>query len=191
MDNINNNELEEMRAQMALLKTKLDREEIVNDRLMRETMKQKVNFVNHKAWTSVITSLVTIVLSVVIYPYYGFSWWLTGYTVAMMLVCILFTWLYHRNFTPDMMNGDLLTAVKQTRKLKKDYQTWSYIGYPMVGVWVVWFIYEVCTRFEDAVMARAMVTGLVVGLVIGGIIGLRLKRITVKHLDEIIESCES
>lgn len=190
MDSINYNELEDMRAQLALLKSKLEREEIVSDKMLRETMKQKVEFVNRKAWSNIVTSLVTIALALVIFPHFGFSWGLVGYTVAMMLVCDLFTWLYHRNFTPDMMNGDLLTAVKQTRKLKKDYQSWSYIGYPMLGVWTVWFVYEAFTRFNDAIMARSMVSGLVVGLLIGGIIGIRLKNLTVKHLDEIIESIE-
>ena len=76
------------------------------------------------------------------------------------------------------------------RKLKKDYRGWHYIGYPMLAVWTVWFIYEVSVRFEDANMARAMIVGLVVGLLIGGFIGIKLERNTLKRVDEIIDSIE-
>lgn len=190
MDNISYNELEEMRAQMALLKSKLEHEEIVNDRVMRETMKQKIELINHKAWTNSLSAVLAIVLVAFVFPYYGFSNWLLAYTVVMMLVCMLFTWIDHRGFTPDIMNGDLLTAAKRMRKLKKDYRGWHYIGYPMLAVWTVWFIYEVSVRFEDANMARAMIVGLVVGLLIGGFIGIKLERNTLKRVDEIIDSIE-
>lgn len=189
MDDINN-ELEEMRAQMALLKSKLECEEIVNDKMMRETMKQKIDFINHKAWTNSFSSVLVILVALWLFPRYGFSNWLVAYTVVMMLVCMLFTWIDHRGFTPDIMNGDLLTAAKRMRKLKKDYHDWHYIGYPMLAVWAVWFIYEVSVRFEDANMARAMIVGLVVGLLIGGFIGIKLERSTLKRVDEIIDSIE-
>lgn len=179
-----------MRAQMSLLKSKLEREEIVNDKLMRETMKQKIDFINHKVWTNSLSSVLVIVMAVWLFPIFGFSMWLVGYTVLMMLVCLLFTWIDHRGFSPEIMNGDLLTAAKRMRKLKKDYHDWHYIGYPLLAVWVVWFIFEVSSRFEDANMARAMIVGLVVGLLVGGFIGIRLERNTLKRVDEIIDSIE-
>ena len=190
MEQINNIELEDMRAQLALLKNKLDKEEIVNDRLLRETMKQKIDFINHKAFYNTSSSVIVIILAVVLFPLYGLSWWLVGYTVLMMLVCMLFTWIDHRGFTPDLMNGDLLTAAKRMRKLKKDYQDWRYIGYPMVVVWAVWLVWELLSRMTDRVMARGMVVGLIVGLVIGGLIGLKMKKNTLRRVDEIIEAIE-
>lgn len=38
-----NNELDLMRQQMTILKSKLDNEQIVNERLMRESMKNKMS----------------------------------------------------------------------------------------------------------------------------------------------------
>ena len=46
---INNSELETMRAQITLLKDKLDKETIVSDKLLRDTMWHKARNINANA----------------------------------------------------------------------------------------------------------------------------------------------
>ena len=48
------NELEEMRAQMALLKEKLNREEILTDNLLKQTMTGKMSTINRYKWINTI-----------------------------------------------------------------------------------------------------------------------------------------
>lgn len=47
-----NNELEEMRQQMAILKEKLNAQELVSDRLLRESMLGKMSFMKKYTWVS-------------------------------------------------------------------------------------------------------------------------------------------
>ena len=61
----NYNELEEMRAQLAILNKKLEKETIVNERLIRCSMKDK-------AWSLRRKAIVEGVISAVMIPYlYG------------------------------------------------------------------------------------------------------------------------
>ena len=48
-----NNELELMRQQMDILKSKLDNEQIVNERLMRESMKNKMSWIHKFVWAEI------------------------------------------------------------------------------------------------------------------------------------------
>lgn len=45
MENNINNELEQMRQQMQLLRKKLDRQEIINDKMMRLSVKSKMSWI--------------------------------------------------------------------------------------------------------------------------------------------------
>ena len=55
-----NIQLDEMRQQIALLKAKLDKEAIVNDQLLRQSMRQKMGFINKSALIQYIAGFFTI-----------------------------------------------------------------------------------------------------------------------------------
>ena len=54
-------ELEEMRAQINLLKEKLEKQGIVNSHLLQQSMKAKVSQIHREGWKSVACGLVAIV----------------------------------------------------------------------------------------------------------------------------------
>ena len=54
MTTIDNNEFDNMREQLSLLKEKLAKEEIVNDHLMRQTMQGTVKHIQQRVWLSSI-----------------------------------------------------------------------------------------------------------------------------------------
>ena len=86
---INNSELETMRAQIALLKDKLDKETIVSDKLLRDTMRHKARNINANAWISVAASIFVIFWALFYLPGEGFSWWFSGATILMGFLNIL------------------------------------------------------------------------------------------------------
>ena len=58
--NNENFELEDMREQMSTLKKKLNQQEIVNDRLVRRSMKNEVNTITRRYTIVMILSVLTV-----------------------------------------------------------------------------------------------------------------------------------
>lgn len=49
---IKNNELEEMRQQLGILKEKIDGQKLINDKLIRQSMLNKMSFMKRYTWIS-------------------------------------------------------------------------------------------------------------------------------------------
>ena len=60
-------EFEEMRKQIAILKEKIQKEEIVNDRLLRQVSKSKLSVMNAQAFMNLIISLFCVPLYLLMY----------------------------------------------------------------------------------------------------------------------------
>ncbi len=187
---INNSELETMRAQIALLKDKLDKETIVSEKLLRDTMRHKARNINANAWASVVASIFVIFWALTFLPSEGFSWWFIAATILMMLVCDFFTWKYHKNVNPKTMSGDLLTVAKVMKQLRDNYKKWLKYSIAMIVVWFVWFAIEYCIQLSDWRVAVIMIFALLIGLAIGGFIGLKMHNAVIRNAEEIISQIE-
>jgi len=187
---INNSELETMRAQIALLKEKLDKETIVSDKLLRDTMRHKARNINANAWVSVGASIFVIFWALTFLPIEGFSWWFAGATILMMLVCDFFTWKYHKDVNAKTMNSDLLTVAKVMKQLRDNYKKWLKYSIGLIAVWFVWFAVEYCILLSDWRVALFMIIALLVGLAIGGFIGLKMHNSVIRNAEEIISQIE-
>lgn len=188
---INNMEFDEMRAQLALLKEKLNKEELVNERLLRETMHVKARNINREAVLSVVAALFVIVMMPFSFRPMGFSLQFCIGTVIFMLVCIGATLYQHRDVNSCTMDGDLLTVAKVMRRLKKSYRDWFKFSIPAAVLWFGWMGYEVyCISGNWKVVAMVMSSALVGGI-IGGIIGFASYKRVIRTCDEIISSIES
>lgn len=187
---INNSELETMRAQIALLKEKLDKETIVSEKLLRDTMRHKARTINTNAWISVAASIFVIIWALAYIPKEGFSWWFAGATVLMMLVCDFFTWKYHKNVNAKTMSGDLLTVAKVMKQLRDNYKKWLKYSIAMISVWFVWLSIEFCILLDDWRLAVVMIIALLIGLAIGGFIGLKMHNSVIRNAEEIIQQIE-
>ena len=104
---------DEMRDQITLLKQKLDRQEIVNDSLLREAMRGRMGAIN---WTK-YKSYICVALCIIFYPVMSwagvFSNAFVFATCAMMLFCAYGTYYVHRPVDRmDLMTDDLATVAK-------------------------------------------------------------------------------
>lgn len=187
---INNSELDIMRAQIALLKDKLDKETIVSEKLLRDTMRHKARTINNNAWVSVVASVFVIFWALTFLPSEGFSWWFAGATILMMLVCDFFTWKYHKDVNAKTMSGDLLTVAKVMKQLRDNYEKWLKYSIGMIVVWFVWFAIEYCILLSDWRVAVFMIVALLIGLAIGGFIGLKMHNAVIRNAEEIISQIE-
>lgn len=191
MENIDNIQtLEELREQAAILKNKLDKENIVSEEVLRKVMRHKARTINNNAWISVAASIVVILMAVFYFPQYGLSIWFSIGTITMMLVCDLFTWKYHKNLNAKTLNSDLLTVAKTAKKLKQNYLNWLKYGIALCFGWFVWYAIEMslhCRSWQEAMLTVLI---LAAGTVIGGVIGFRMHRKVINTCDEIIRQIE-
>ena len=187
---INNSELETMRAQIALLKDKLDKETIVSEKLLRDTMRHKARNINANAWISVTASIFVIFWAVTTVPSMGFSWWFVGATILLMLVCDFFTWKYHKDVNAKTMSGDLLTVAKVMKKLRDNYKKWLKYAIVMIAVWFIWLSIECWIQLDDWKLATIIIVASLIGGGIGGFIGLKMHNSVIRNAEEIISQIE-
>lgn len=184
------NTLDEMRGQIALLKEKLDRETIVNDRLLRDAMRGKIGVIR----TNAIIEYVCVVLCFIAYPTafikLGFSWWLVGITLAMTLFAGIMTAVQHRHMNALNEGEDLLTVARNARRLKQDYVDWLKWSILMVIFWFSWLVTECFIRIPDRTMGIGLAVGGCFGLIIGACVGLSMRRKVIHACEDIIRQIE-
>jgi uncharacterized membrane protein len=184
-------ELQEMREQLAALKEKLNKQEVVNDRLIRDVLSQKMKVINKNGWISGICGLFVITFGNYLFYQMGLSTWFLLGTTVMMIFCAAVTWISHSWVNSnEIANGDLLRVVKQAQRLQRVYKNWKYIALPMILVWATWLGLEYAAEVKDTAMVISMMSGGVIGGLVGGIIGFKQNKKVINELDEMIRHIE-
>jgi hypothetical protein len=190
---MNNNdfELENMRQQMTTLKNKLNQQEIVNDRLVRRSMRNEVNAITRQY-------NVVMILAVLMVPYF---YWvfikLTGFSMAFwigssifMLICAAATYYNTRKISdPGLMSHSLVEARQKVASAKKFDADWLKFGIPAVILWFGWFCYE-SYQIAGDVEQNWLMYGGIAGGIIGAICGLKYHFKTQHQYQEIIDQIE-
>lgn len=188
MDNdIMYNELESMKAQMDLLKKKLERQEIVKEQHLRKAIKGKLNEINGIAVRMMVAGVFALVCNVLMLNHFGYSLYLQAGTFAMIAFSVIATYVQHRKLLEAReLSADLLKETFELVKLKRRYAQWLWLAMPMVALWVSFLVYETFYVIPVKELAVSLVTGIAVGAVIGFIAGLRIHFRTLKKIDEML-----
>ena len=113
-------ELQEMREQMAALKEKLNKQEIVNERLMRDVLVKKQRKDIIASWALLIflgSTLVLIWTLKLCVPEIDADWWQIGYlTIASVLVLVSVITPVFMIKMKDIRSGQLLDVAKQMKR---------------------------------------------------------------------------
>ena len=113
-------ELQEMREQMAALKEKLNKQEIVNERLMRDVLTKKQRKDIIASWALLIflgSTLVLIWTLKLCMPEIDVDWWQLGYlTIASVLVLVSVITPVFMIKMKDIRSGQLLDVAKQMKR---------------------------------------------------------------------------
>lgn len=178
-------ELYEMREQIALLKEKLNKEAIVNERLVHETMRNRINYLQRQERLSYLAALFVIVFGSICFYSLHLPVWFIGATAVFMMLIAFFNFFIHRKIHNDnLLNGDLLTTAKAFRTLKQNHITWHRVGIGCVLVWITCFIWQLyLVQGDKESVIYIAISGLIGGL-IGGIIGYR------KYC-KVLDTCDS
>lgn len=187
-------DFEEMRDQFAILKEQLDKQEIVNDRLLRKAIKAKsqqhINQSKTRVWVAAVLALLLFPLS-----YLSQMWSLPFaiVTCVIVLASLFFTSLIHRPVEKlDFMNDDLAFVAKVMAKFKRQYNNWLRYVFPtVIFPWLAWACYESAwKRHPEGANPWIMSIPLIVGAAIGALIGYHFHRKATNAAQDILDEIE-
>ena len=184
-------ELEEMREQVAILKKKLDKQTIISDTHIRNSMTSKKSDMTRTITATIIAGLFAVPYCTWIFFKFGFSPYFIIATDIMLAVCIGIT--IRQRYTLknlDFTQGNLVDVAEKLSKVKTHYHEWIKIAIPMLLIWVSWMAYEALTRMEPSPILMGFLSGAGIGIIIGGFIGHRVNQKIVRKSTEILKQIE-
>jgi len=168
------NELEEMRQQIGLLKSKLDDQKIVNEHIIRQVVQEKVDTIHKVGWRIVVFGVLEVPFVMWVFrELCGFSWLFCIITALYVLSTVVYQIILNMSLQRQVRpNDDLLAVSKQLVKLKKRNVQWLYFSMPFTSLWMglaIWEAYKNPSFFPFGfeIFVYIIIFGVVLGLVIG------------------------
>lgn len=193
-NNNNLNELEQLREQMTIFKDKLNKQQIINDQLVRNTMKSKLSWIKNFVWGEIIIIPILLLGMAVFHAGTGLSWWLYGFLAIGLIADATGDFIINRIPKGQLLSGDLVETSKQLVKMKKQRTSWFIIGLIFVTIWLAWFIVELvlktdpgCALPDHNLVIAIMAIAVAVGGVIGGIVSWFIFRKMQRTNNDIID----
>lgn len=185
-----NFELENMREQMNTLKKKLNEQEIVNDRIIRKSMRNTANNIKRRYYAIMALTLLMIPYTYVVFILnqgLSMAFWIG--TSILMLLCAGATYYNSLNMSSsNIMNRNLIEVSQNMARAKKFDANWLFFGIPAAIAWLVWLTWEFYQLDLEA--ARYMIYGTICGAVLGTILGFKMHFNTQRQYQEIIDQIE-
>jgi hypothetical protein len=183
-----NQELEQMRQDYAALKDRCDKQQIVNDQILRKAMKQSGGRLRFNSNLSIALGVVAVLFAFFI-PQLGLSKPFFFFTLAMMLVAIAAAVLASMHL--PKLDGDLVTAATETVRFRKIYTTWPKIGLPIAAVWFGLFIREALkNHVAEASDIYLFVASMVVFALLGVLFGFKHRHNLLDATDDLLSQID-
>lgn len=141
----NNNELEIMRSQMASFKKQLEQQEIINRRIMSESMKKKFSWIKKMIIGEIILIPIFLYLAFAAKYYFDLSWWSVA-TFVILLLCDV--WCdYDINMRAikdsDYSHDNLVNTMKKLLRMKQRRTKQTAIMLTATIVMSIWLLIEI------------------------------------------------
>lgn len=189
-----NNELEVMRQQLAILNKKLDSQEIVNDRLMRQAMKNKMSWIRKYVWAEIIGIPLIILLFFVIAVWFKMSFGPLILMSVMLVIDVALDYKINKAGDRNLFQGNLTETAVKLMRMKRLRMTQLVAEMPILIIWAVWFFLDIFHHIPaDGMMNGAMTAGLIggaVGLVLGIVAAFAIVRKMQRTNDEVISQIQ-
>ena len=169
----NNNELEIMRSQMASFKKQLEQQEIINSRIMSESMKKKFSWIKKMIIGEIILIPIFLYLAFAAKYNFNLSWWSIS-TFIILLLCDI--WCdYDINMraikNSDYSRDNLVNTMEKLLRMKQRRTKQAAIMLiTLIGL-IIWFSIEISLHLIS-INAATRMWGVFYGGVVGGVIGI-------------------
>ena len=147
MENQNNSlqELEELRSQVAEFKNRVEQQEIVSRRLLKEAMKGHVSWIKQMSiWGSVGELAILPFLVYALRNIVGVSW-LPIIVIGLVIVgeAVFNFWNVSSIRDKHLAVDDVLSAQQRLITFKRREKLYTYGILPFIFLWVVWLLFDV------------------------------------------------
>ena len=196
MNTQDNTTLEEMRRQMAILQEKLDNETIVNERLLRESMKHNYSSINrYLSLESTIFLPILIIAFPIFAIVFHLSWWPVIAVILLSVVDVIFDYKVSHIKDEAFMADDLVPTALRLQRAKRLSALQTMVSLPLIILWFAWFIIDFFQSidYQDELLTASAYGGIVggcIGLVCGLIFAIQLNRKQQKTWQRIIEQIQ-
>lgn len=177
MENNNQNtELELMRSQMEDFKAQLDKQKIVNEKMIIGSMKKSMSWIKRFVYFECCLVPIIAVSWFAIKEYALLSWLNYAFLMTMIIISVIAD--YRINVSAisdaDYSRNNLLTTIKKLTRMKRLRSIEMMIEVPALVVWLLWSCIETWMYMpaDSPDCVRAAIYGGMVGGVIGGVCGL-------------------
>ena len=183
--------LEEMRSQIDILKNQLEKQVIVNDTHIRNSMKSKASDINRTVGATIFLGVIALIYCTWFFYSQGLSLLFVIATTIMLATCIILTIAQKAALGKlDFSSDSIVETAKILGKIKTHYSEWHRIAIPMILIWFGWLIYEVISTLGPSPMTIGFCCGAFIGGILGGIMGFRINRKVVRKASEILSQIE-
>lgn len=167
-------ELEQMREQMQMLREKLDKQEIVNDKLVKNSVKSKMSWIKRFVYIEFLLLPFIALVWFGIKEMFNLSW--LNYAIMMVMCTIDAVWDYRINVTSlniDKVESNSLTDTMQKLIEMKQMRAKSFFTMlPLLLLWLTWTGAEMWQYVSTITFKEDFLTGAAYGGFGGLIIGI-------------------
>lgn len=128
---------------MAILQEKLDNETIVNERLLRESMKHNYSSINRylSLESTIFLPLIIIVFPIFVLIFH-LSWWPV---ISIMLLCVgdvIFDYKVNHIKDEAFMADDLVPTALRLQRAKRLNTIQMMVSMPLIILLIAWFLFD-------------------------------------------------
>ena len=162
-----NQELDDMRYQLAKLKDMLNSERMITERMMRRTMSEKANKLMRRSIFFIVIALLFAPYEIWALGYLGLRP-IYGYSAAVFLIIAAITeWQTCKGLRDEHFSRYSIVEIAETMiRYKRMNIRWLYLSIPFVMVWGGLLAYDI-SKMENLPAMIGCAVGFVIGLAFG------------------------
>ena len=184
MDYREHTELNELREQIALLKDKLQRQQIISEQNIIAAAQKGISKLNKTGNIWGIFGIFAVVYCSWAFHRFGFSDGFVIGTAIMLAICAAVTIYAHWGIRSiDVANGNLVDISQRLIRFRKIYSRYHLYAVPMALVWCYFLYYDAQCMLGNA---EYFLIGACVGGAIGAIIGLKAHFKVIRDTDKVL-----
>ena len=178
----------EMRNQIDLLRKKLEKEQIITERMLKQTMKSRIGIIRRQAVKESISACVCFILFPALHYVCNLSWMFIIATLLLAICSIAATWYFQRPINEGLLTKDVRTVIHYVKQLKRRYQICIISTTPLIIPWAFWFWKEYTKAMNLPEEFSPHTLAVIVGSAcIGLAIGLSWDRKVIHTCNELID----